>query len=286
LATTFKPGQTITISYTNKGYAVTVAGNKLALAKSKVKYYSDLELLLSDASLVITADDAALLDTSVKSLSASKTKKKAQGLTAGYYDSLRPYSEDTLYNAELPGYQNAYFEFININTGDIKVIGFMISPNSVGHSYSTSQQINKTMAGWYIMRTGKNIQQTNLTGYMLDTRYCQERHDFLENYKEYIEDSKNASNEYTNEWSVSLIIEGRKYIGFVQSLGIQKSSIQPFLYQYNITYASVNDFLIYRSAHALENKRTMTPPAYSVAENNSEITNTLGNTTGELLGLV
>lgn len=82
---------------------------------------------------------------------------------------------------------------------------------------------------------------------MLDTRACLERHNFLTKYKTYMEDTRNDKFEYVNQWTQTLFIEGRKYIGFVQSLSFQKASHQPFLYQYSITFVSLDDFQTYHT---------------------------------------
>lgn len=283
---TFLPGQTITISYTSKGYAVSVAKAKSKKASVKTKHYSNLSLLLDDTNFSVSTtkngENKTLLN-----LSTSKNKKKITE-SSSYYDSVRPYNEGVLYQAELPGYRNAYFEFINLITGKPKVIGFMISPNGVSESRSNAQQISKTTGGWYIMRAGKNIGTINITGYMLDTKYCQERNDFIERYwKQYIEDKKNANNEYVNEWSVNLIIEGKKYIGFLQGLQIQKSSVQPFLYQYNMTYNFLNDVLVHQSSESIKNRRAMKTPKNQIIDaDTGKVITTIGSSTAELLGVV
>ena len=166
-------------------------------------------------------------------------------------DLTKPYSLDATNRGEAPGYQNAYLEFTNLESGEVKVIGFMISPNNVSHSKSPLQQVNRTTAGWAVMRSGRNMEQVNVTGYLLDSKHCQERHDFVEKYyKEYVEDKKNANNEHTNNWGVSLIIEGKKHIGYIQGFSFQKTSLQPFLYQYSIVFMSVDDILIHTSSDA------------------------------------
>lgn len=281
MATTFSPGETITISYTSKGYAVTVATAKSKKAKAKTKYYSNLSLLLDETdgaiSTVKNGDAISLLN-------LSTSKKKEKQTISSYYDSIRPYKETVLYQAEFPGYKNAYLEFVNLSTGKTKVVGFMVSPNSVAHSYSTAQQVSKTMGGWFVLRSGSNLQTINLTGYMLDTLHCQERHDFVEKYyKTYIEDKKNANNEYINNWSVNLIIEGKKYIGFFQSLNLQKSSVQPFLYQYGISFVAVNEVMVYQSSEAALNRRAMKSEAYNEYSSTGEIVTTVGDKTSELL---
>jgi hypothetical protein len=281
------PGETITISYTTKGYSVKVAKSKSKKADAKTKYYSNLNLLLDDTNLSVKTV-AKGSSKELMNLSTTKKKKKNKAESSKYYDSVRPYDEHVLFRSELPGYQNAYFEFVNLKTKKTKVVGFMVSPSSVSHSFGNTKQANKTMGGWYIMRSGRNMQTINLTGYMLDTKYCQERHDFVEKYyKTYIEDKKNANNEYVNDWSVNLIIEGKKYIGFVDSMNIQKSSIQPFLYQYSITYVSLNDILIYQSSQAIENRIKMSTPSYTGYDTSgAEISTTICGGVSALLGVL
>lgn len=200
---------------------------------------------------------------------------------------IKPFPASSLSTFELPGYQNAYFEFVNILTQETKSIGFMVSPNGVNHSMSTNQQVNKTMGGWFLMRMGKNLQNISLTGYLVDSKDCQERHNFIENYyKNYIEDKRGANNEYLNEWSVNLIIEGKKYIGFIQGMNIQKSSVQPFLYQYNINYISVHDTLLYRTEDSSNTRNNKTDKKNTDNNQLESSTNTnLDNIVASLFGL-
>lgn len=285
-AKTFLPGQKITISYTSKGYALNIAYIKSGKAIVKTKYYSNLDLLLNSKELEITTYASNGVSKPLVHMSTRKNKSIPKD-GSDYYDSVRPYKENVILSAELPEYKNAYFEFVNMNTAQVKVVGFVVSPSSISHSYSGSQQMNKTMGGWYIMRTGKNPQAITLTGYMLDTMECQERHDFVEKYyRNYIEDKKNANNEYTNEWLVNLIVEGKKYVGFFQSMNIQKSAVQPFLYQYNMTYLSFDEIMIYQSSRASKNRKSNAVPKYTQYNaSGSKSTKMIGGTTGELLGI-
>jgi alpha-acetolactate decarboxylase len=154
---------------------------------------------------------------------------------------------------EFPGYHNAFIQFTNNTTNNVATtIPFMISPSSSSESRSTSQQMSKTNAGWFIMRTGKNPGTMNISGYMLDIKNALERHQFLENYKKYIEDIKNERLEFTNEYSTKLRVEGRDYYGYIQSISFTKSAVQPFLYQYNITLVVLNDKMIYDPRYAAQ----------------------------------
>ena len=104
----------------------------------------------------------------------------------------KPFPIDVTLRNALPGYKNAYFEFTDLDTKEVKVVGFMISPNSFSEARSNNANLVRTKSGWFSARMGRNPVNLSLTGYMLDTKECQERHNFIQNfYKEYIEDKKN-----------------------------------------------------------------------------------------------
>lgn len=276
----FLVGQSVVTSYTMKGFGSEAANQKQSKPTFLNSFYSNINNLfdLSFWNAPKKEPKNTSMDTGELNISSSPNKR------VKYSDSHRPYNESVMYQAELPGYENGYLEFINVNTGEAKIIGFMISPNGVSHALSNTQQISKTMAGWYIMRTGKNMQNINVTGYMLDTKHCQERHDFVEKYyKTYIEDKKNANNEYINEWSVNLIIEGKKYIGFVQAMSIQKASIQPFLYQYSINFVSIDDILIHRSSEAIQGANQPTTSPGTAPPTDAETSTVVGEAVNDLL---
>lgn len=153
---------------------------------------------------------------------------------------------------EFPGYHSAYIQITNTSDNSITTIPFLISPSSSSESRSSSQQMTKTSAGWFIMRTGKNPTSLNISGYMMDAKDVLEKHEFLENYKKYIEDTKNARLEYVNPYSVKIRLEGRDYYGYIQNISFSKAAVQPYLYQYNIAFIILNDKMIYDASRAAQ----------------------------------
>lgn len=67
----------------------------------------------------------------------------------------KPYPEWTRHSIELPGYVNATLQFVNTVTNEVVNCGFMVGPSNFADSRSNLQQINRTNAGWFIMRIGK-----------------------------------------------------------------------------------------------------------------------------------
>lgn len=144
----------------------------------------------------------------------------------------------------LPGYKPAYLTI----TKDGKVqdnIPFLISPSTFSDSRSASKQVSKTNGGWFIMHSGKNPINLSWNGYMLDMKKQLERHQFLEMYKVYIEDKKNNDMEYENPYSVTFSCEGRSYYGFIQSVSFSKSGMQPYIYQYSISFIATSEKYIF-----------------------------------------
>lgn len=152
---------------------------------------------------------------------------------------------------ELPGYHSAFVQIYNTVEKRVETtIGFNLSPSSSSEARSNSQQMTKTNAGWFIQRTGKNPTNLTISGYMMDARGILEKHDFLEKYKAYIEDSKNVRFEYSNPYTVKIRLEGRDFYGYIQGISFSRNANQPYLYQYNITFLILNDKMIYDSSQA------------------------------------
>ncbi len=152
---------------------------------------------------------------------------------------------------DLPGYHSAFIEITK--TSDNKVVqklNFILSPSSSSESRSNSQQMTKTNAGWFIQRIGKNPTNLNISGYMMDAKGILEKHTFLENYKQYIEDTKNIRFEYSNPYSVKIRLEGRDFHGYISSISFNKNAQQPYMYQYNITFVILRDKFIYDEKQA------------------------------------
>ncbi|MCX8074103.1 MAG: hypothetical protein N2749_00755 [Clostridia bacterium] len=141
----------------------------------------------------------------------------------------------------LPGYKNAFITFKNFKTGQTVTQSFLVSPSGFSEQRSNISQINRTIAGWFIQRGGRNLININISGYVLDAKGVGERLDFISNYIRYAEDVRNDNFELINEWEQILYIEGIEYKGYIQSINFSKNSMQPLLYQYNINFIAYSD---------------------------------------------
>ena len=173
---------------------------------------------------------------------------------------------------EFPGYHNAFIQITNTNDGTITTIPFLVSPSSSSETRSSSQQITKTNAGWFIMRTGKNPTNLNISGYMMDAKDILEKHEFLEKYKKYIEDTRNARLEYINPYTVKIRLEGRDYHGYIQNISFNKAAVQPYLYQYNISFVILSDKMIYDARQAAVSTNTLNALINTGASPNTVLT--------------
>jgi hypothetical protein len=150
--------------------------------------------------------------------------------------------------------------------------------------------VTKTNAGWFIMRTGKNPTNLIISGYMMDAKDVLEKHEFLENYKKYIEDTRNVRMEYVNPYAVKIRLEGRDYHGYIQSISFSKAAIQPYLYQYNLTFIILNDKMIYDARQAARSVNNINALINTGAQQNiltassSGVAGTTGSTTGATPG--
>lgn len=172
---------------------------------------------------------------------------------------------------ELPGYHNGMLAFQKRNSSEDPIyINFLISPSSFSSNYSNNINDTKTLGGWVGVRAGKNPISVRFSGYMLDIYNQLERHRFLADYKNYIEDKKDTSHSYYNEYNCKLIIEGRDYYGYVAGIGFSKEAEKPFIYQYSISFVAYNDKEIYDPSWALV-------PAYKTERNKGGATNGHGD---------
>jgi hypothetical protein len=88
---------------------------------------------------------------------------------------------------------------------------------------------------------------------MLDIKNQLERHAFLEDYKHYVVDKQLDNHTFTNEYTVKLYLEGIEYEGYIVNLAFQKSSVQPFLYNYNIQFLVIDDKYVHDPLNSLKN---------------------------------
>lgn len=147
----------------------------------------------------------------------------------------------------LPGYKHCRLIFTQITTGDTVTMPFVVSPSSFSDNRNIQQQMSKTTSGWFVMRMGQQMTTLSITGYLLDTEQIKERQAFVIAYNSYMRDTKDDYFQYENKYSSKFDIEGRVYTGLVQSLSLQKSSVQQFLYQYSITFLVLSETSGYNS---------------------------------------
>ena len=153
---------------------------------------------------------------------------------------------------EFPGYHNAFLQFDKIGSNEEPVyLQFLISPSDFSETRSNIINDIKTMGGWLAQRCGRSAISVNFSGYMLDIKSQLERHEFLENYKNYIEDTKVEDQSYTNYYKQKFVIEGREYYGHVTSIQFSKSAQSPFLYRYAVMFTAYSDKRIYDAEWAL-----------------------------------
>lgn len=159
---------------------------------------------------------------------------------------------------DFPGYHNAFLSISKKSTKEeVLTLPFKISPSSFSEARSKLYQLVRTMGGWMIQKLGSNPIEINLSGYMLDIKGTLERHDFLDNYEKYIDDQKNYTSDYYNDYYTKLVIEGREYYGIVAGLNFQKSATNPFIYSYNLAFVALGQKRIYDASQAVVDARIL-----------------------------
>ena len=144
-----------------------------------------------------------------------------------------------------PGYKVAHM-IASLNGKDAYRITFAISPSSLNESRTNNYQVNKTNGGWFAQRMGPNPMQVSIDGYMLDIEGYLEKHQFLWNWKNFLEDRKVNTLEYENSYTIRLICMGRAYYGAATSISISSSGMKPFLHQYQMSFMIFKDEYIYK----------------------------------------
>ena len=167
----------------------------------------------------------------------------------------------------LPGYHNAFLSVTQKSTGkEVLALSFKVSPSTFSDARSKLYQLVKTFGGWMIQKLGNQPIEVNLGGYMFDMKGTLERHDFIDNYKKYIEDQKNYTTDYYNEYYTKLVIEGREYYGMITALTFSKqASNSPFLYQYNLSFIALGEKRIYNADYATQDALILEKQAMNAA---------------------
>lgn len=122
-----------------------------------------------------------------------------------------------------------------------KTIRFIINPMSKTVSYNNIITPQQTAAGWFLSRHGQGLINVTFSGILYDAYGIEEKQEFLKQYKDNCVDKKTTTNEFYNDSSVTLLIEGVKYFGYIAQLTMSKSPSQQYAYQYNIGFIGVSD---------------------------------------------
>ena len=162
------------------------------------------------------------------------------------------------YGFHFPGYHNAYLSVTDKQSGEeVLNLQFKISPSSFTDARSMLYQTVKTMAGYVVMRLGRQPIELSISGYMLDIKNVLERHDFLENMEKYIYDKKNYNALYYNDYNTKLVIEGREYYGLIQGLSFTKTADNPFLYTYQLSFTALGEKKVYNPDYAVQDAQML-----------------------------
>lgn len=217
----------------------------------------------------------------VKSSSSSDSSYVVRSTLYGGVD--RPSFYDSL---KLPGYKRATLNMKWMVSGkkppdgvSDHTINFLVSPSSFTETRSNIRQLNRTNGGWFVAKGGRNPIQMNVSGYMMDIKNYMERHQFIWSYKRYIEDRKNNVLEFENYYSVKFTCEGREYYGYIDSIQFSKSSMQPFMYQYNINFVALDDRYVFQSDSALKEAKDVVPSSKATAATSGTLASIVYNAT-------
>lgn len=231
------------------------------VTSSAVASAENLPLVINALSLNATVYDAVYETPIVTVKGSSDQSYVVQSTLYGGED--RPSFYDSI---KFPGYKRATLQMDWAVPGKKPIDGissytvkFLVSPSSFSEARSNVRQMNRTNGGWYISRGGRNPITMNISGYMLDIKNYLERHQFIWNYKRFIEDRKNSLFEYENYYKTKFVCEGRAYYGYIDSVQFSKSSERPFMYQYNISFVALDDRYIFQSSLALKESKKIVP---------------------------
>jgi len=146
-------------------------------------------------------------------------------------------------------------------------IDFVLNPNSLNIGYSNVVTPQKTSAGWFLSRQGGNLISISFTGNLFDAVNIEEKHLFLEAYKQNCVDQKTMSDEYVNESIVYLYIEGVKYTGYVSSINLVKSTQQQVTYSYSLSFIGVDDTYM---QYKMKNGDSTSSDSYFTGDKNTD----------------
>lgn len=137
-----------------------------------------------------------------------------------------------------PNYENAYLTFSN-GKQEFK-LDFMISPSSYSVSIGYDKSTVPTLSGWHLFSSGASTGVVNFSGVLLDSFKLQERLNILLQFQNLMQNNRNDLKEYMNKFKSTLVIEGVRYNGAVQSFAFSKSQDRQFLYSYSMSFVFVD----------------------------------------------
>jgi hypothetical protein len=135
---------------------------------------------------------------------------------------------------------------VSQNGQDLARITFALSPSSLSETRENNFQITKTGAGWFAQNMGPSVVSLSFDGFMLDIEGYLEKHQFLDNWKNFLEAKRTDKMEYQNKYSVRFLCMGREYYGFMRTITIQTTAQRPFLHQYSGMFMCLSDKYIYK----------------------------------------
>lgn len=139
---------------------------------------------------------------------------------------------------EIPNYNRCTLEFSKADA--LYQIGFLVDPQSVHESSSFVTNITPVLSGWHITPHGNGIGNLSLQGLLVDTHDTKERLNFLAQAQNFMTDGANDLQEYMNNFSQTITIEGVRYKGIISSLSMQKSMTRPFVYDFSLSFMFVS----------------------------------------------
>ncbi|MGL5713551.1 MAG: hypothetical protein ACRCX2_11080 [Paraclostridium sp.] len=172
-------------------------------------------------------------------------------------------SDKKVYNFESPKYPKGKIKFTSFSGGESTEIEFIAGPSAMQEQRSNSVQIDKTMSGWFLSRSGPGIGNLNISGFLLDCKEAGERFEFLKKYKDGAEDVLSSYFEYSNKFKQSIEIEGIEYYGFIQSMTIGKAQSTPYAYNFSVSFAFVADKQTFSPSESVSGGRDSSSSRYN-----------------------
>ena len=108
------------------------------------------------------------------------------------------------------------------------------------------------------------------------------------------EDTRNDKYEFVNYWEQTLYVEGIEYKGIIQTISFSKNAMQPFLYQYNLSFLAYKDTKVFyqetdtrrlKGMHMISSNNNSTKLTQS-NNNSTKLTQSINNSTKLIQSMV